>query len=58
MEILDGLPMQLATMDTRRREIGEAAARIVAARVAGEPCDEIITLDSGFDPGQTMRDAP
>ena len=58
VEILDGLPMQLATMDTRRREIGEAAARIVAARVAGEPCDEIITLDSGFDPGQTMRDAP
>ncbi len=55
VEILDGLPMQLATMDTRRHQIGEAAARIIAARVAGEDCDQIITLDSGFEAGQTMR---
>jgi len=55
VEILDGLPMQLATMDTRRQQIGEAAARIIAARVAGEECEQIITLDSGFEPGQTMR---
>jgi len=55
VEILDGLPMQLATMDTRRHEIGEAAARIIAARVAGDEVPQIITLDSGFDAGQTMR---
>jgi LacI family transcriptional regulator, gluconate utilization system Gnt-I transcriptional repressor len=55
VEILDGLPMQLATMDTRRQQIGEAAARIIAARVAGEECEQIITLDSGFEAGQTMR---
>jgi len=55
VEILDGLPMQLATMDTRRLEIGEAAARIIAARVAGDEIAQIITLDSGFDAGQTMR---
>jgi LacI family gluconate utilization system Gnt-I transcriptional repressor len=32
IEILDGLPKRLATMDAMRRQIGEAAARIVAAR--------------------------
>ncbi|WP_306047131.1 LacI family DNA-binding transcriptional regulator [Nioella sp. MMSF_3534] len=56
VEILDGLPMRLATMDTRRLEIGRAAAQIIAARVAGESCDQIITMDAGFDPGDTMRD--
>ena len=55
VEILDGLPMRLATMDTRRLEIGEAAAKIIAARIAGEECDQIITLDSGFEAGETMR---
>lgn len=57
VEILDGLPMRLATMDTKRLEIGQAAARIIAARVAGEDCDQIITLDSGFEAGDTMRPA-
>ncbi|MEM1432083.1 MAG: LacI family DNA-binding transcriptional regulator [Pseudomonadota bacterium] len=32
IEMLDGLPKRLATMDAMRRQIGEAAARIVAAR--------------------------
>ncbi|MEL6205587.1 MAG: LacI family DNA-binding transcriptional regulator [Pseudomonadota bacterium] len=32
IELLDGLPKRLATMDACRRQIGEAAARIVAAR--------------------------
>ncbi len=31
-ELLEGLPRRLATMDACRREIGETAARIVAAR--------------------------
>ena len=55
VEILDGLPMRLATMDTRRLEIGRAAAKIVAARVAGEECDQTVTLDAGFEAGDTMR---
>lgn len=32
IELLDGLPKRLATMDACRRQIGEAAARIVASR--------------------------
>ncbi|WP_116133627.1 LacI family DNA-binding transcriptional regulator [Tropicimonas sp. IMCC34043] len=35
IELLDGLPRKLATMDSCRREVGEAAARIIADRVAG-----------------------
>ena len=35
IELLDGLPKRLATMDACRRQIGEAAARIVAARAGG-----------------------
>ena len=37
IELLDGLPKRLATMDACRRRIGEAAARIVAARAEAEP---------------------
>jgi len=36
IELLDGLPKRLATMDACRRQIGEAAARIIAARVTAE----------------------
>ena len=55
VEILDGLPMRLATMDTRRLEIGREAARIIAARTRGAPCEDRIIMDAAFDPGQTMR---
>lgn len=34
VELLDGLPMRLATMDARRREIGRKAAELVAKAVA------------------------
>ena len=34
VELLDGLPRQLATMDACRSEIGRAAARIIADRSA------------------------
>ncbi len=57
VELLDGLPMRLATMDSKRLEIGRAAAGIIASRVAGEPCDQIVTMDASFDQGQTMRPA-
>ncbi len=36
IDLLDGLPMQLATMDSCRREIGEAAARIIAERAGAD----------------------
>ena len=45
IELLEGLPQRLATMDACRRQIGEAAARIVAAR----------TTDEGDDPGGGER---
>ena len=37
VELLDGLPLRLATMDACRREIGRRAAAIVAAAAAGDP---------------------
>ena len=36
MEILDGLPLKIATMDSARAEIGRQAARIVVDRTSGE----------------------
>ncbi|RYH07483.1 LacI family DNA-binding transcriptional regulator [Tropicimonas sp. IMCC6043] len=36
VELLDGLPRQLASMDSCRQEIGEAAARIVAQRAGSD----------------------
>ena len=35
VDLLDGLPRQLATMDAHRAEIGREAARIIAARAGG-----------------------
>ncbi len=55
VEILDGLPMRLATMNSKRFEIGRAAAEIIAARVAGVPCDQAVTMDAVFDEGETLR---
>ena len=49
VELLEGLPKRLATMDACRREIGQAAARIVAARTAGN--------DPGLD-GPTLTLSP
>ncbi|MFV0359068.1 LacI family DNA-binding transcriptional regulator [Tropicimonas sp.] len=59
IELLDGMPRRLATMDSCRREIGEGAARIIAshagegAQIFGEQVDLIPTLD----PGDTLRQA-
>ena len=46
VELLHGLPMQLATMDACRVEIGERAAQIVADRVLGNETktDSIVEL--------------
>jgi LacI family gluconate utilization system Gnt-I transcriptional repressor len=51
-EVLDGLPMRIATVDSRRIDIGRGAARLVAANAL---TGEIIELDPAFIPGETVR---
>lgn len=55
VELLDGLPKKLASMDACRREIGERAARIIAARVAGEKAEQQIELSPTISYGDTLR---
>ncbi|WP_432448609.1 LacI family DNA-binding transcriptional regulator [Aliiroseovarius marinus] len=58
VELLDGLPRKLATMDACRKEIGRAAAQIIADRSAeaGEPGGgERIELAPKIDSGQTLK---
>ncbi len=58
VELLDGLPIRLATMDACRREIGEKAAEIVIAQNSGETSEEkiLIELQPRLAPGDTLRD--
>jgi LacI family gluconate utilization system Gnt-I transcriptional repressor len=53
-EVLDGLPMRIATMDSKRHEIGRRAAELIAT---GELTDEVVTLEPEFQPGDTVREA-
>ncbi|RBI85916.1 LacI family transcriptional regulator [Rhodosalinus halophilus] len=56
LNLLQGLPRRIATMDACRREIGRRAARIVADRVAGrDPGDRVVTLSPTIDFGDTLR---
>jgi LacI family gluconate utilization system Gnt-I transcriptional repressor len=57
VELLDGLPRRLATMDACRREIGQRAARIIAERQDGPEVEEteIIELSPTLDYGDTLR---
>ncbi|MFD0982113.1 LacI family DNA-binding transcriptional regulator [Tropicimonas aquimaris] len=59
VELLDGLPRKLATMDSCRREVGEAAARIIAERTGdkGDPDlgSEQIVLMPKLTYGDTLR---
>ncbi len=57
VELLDGLPRRLATMDACRREIGQRAARIIAERQdAPESEDkEVVELSPTLDYGDTLR---
>ena len=57
VELLHGLPMQLATMDACRVEIGERAAQIVADRVLGNETktDSIVELSPVLEVGDTLR---
>ncbi|EYD74335.1 Transcriptional regulator, LacI family [Rubellimicrobium mesophilum DSM 19309] len=60
IELLDGLPRRLATMDACRREIGLRAAAIVAARRADPslPGAERVELTPTIEPGDTLRRRP
>jgi LacI family transcriptional regulator, gluconate utilization system Gnt-I transcriptional repressor len=58
VELLDGLPRRLATMDACRHEIGRVAAEIVAGRrprpgMPGTPC--LIELSPLLQTGDTIR---
>jgi LacI family transcriptional regulator, gluconate utilization system Gnt-I transcriptional repressor len=56
VELLEGLPRQLATMDTQRREIGRRAASIIAERSAGGDAGPArVELQATFRRGDTIR---
>jgi LacI family gluconate utilization system Gnt-I transcriptional repressor len=57
IEFLDGLPLQLATMDACRVEIGRAAAKIIANRAASPEREggEVVALEPSLDFGDTLK---
>ena len=57
IELLEGLPQRLATMDSCRFEIGQLAANIVTARngLRDGPIENIIELSPKISYGQTLR---
>ena len=57
VELLQGLPRQLATMDACRLQIGRAAAEIIRDRMAegADPAPRHITLNPTISPGDTLR---
>ena len=56
VELLDGLPRRLATMDACRREIGQRAAQIIAARNETTNLGpEVVELFPTLQPGDTIR---
>ncbi len=56
VELLDGLPMRLATMDARRREIGRKAAELIAKAAAEgrERAEERVELAPALSLGDTL----
>ncbi len=56
LDLLAGFPVQLATMDACRAEIGRKAAQIVAGRAhTGLAGGEVIELEPHLEPGDTVR---
>jgi LacI family gluconate utilization system Gnt-I transcriptional repressor len=56
VELLDGLPRRLATMDACRLEIGRRAAELVAGKQAGGVIGgQIVELEPKLQPGDTIR---
>lgn len=58
VELIQGLPQKLATMDACRFEIGEKAAKIISAAAAGTPIEQRIhELTPKLTPNDTLRQA-
>lgn len=55
VELLQGLPRQLATMDACRRECGQKAASIIAARINEEDVPTIHELTPKISFGDTLK---
>jgi LacI family gluconate utilization system Gnt-I transcriptional repressor len=57
VELLDGLPRKLATMDACRHEVGVKAAEIIAARNLDStlPTGEVVELTPTLQYGDTLR---
>ena len=57
VELLEGLPMKLATMDACRYEIGRKSAEIIASRLTDSyaTAGQIIELEPNFNRGETVR---
>ena len=56
LELLDGLPARLATMDACRLEVGRRAAQIIAGRNADPSIEpEVVELFPTLQPGDTIR---
>lgn len=55
VDLLDGLPRRLATMDACRLDIGRAAANIIIDRLAGSTEPQHITLTPKISYGDTLR---
>lgn len=58
VELLDGLPLKLATMDACRKEVGRIAAQIIADRVINgtENVEKVVELSPKLNLGSTLRD--
>ena len=55
VELLDGLPRKLATMDACRRDIGTRAAEIIKARIDGTgQAPEIVKMTPRLELGETL----
>ena len=57
VELLKGLPIELATMDACRKEIGYKAAEIIRSRLDRNfaQSDKIVELSTTLNAGETMR---
>ena len=58
VELLQGLPRQLATMDACRAEIGQAAAKIVLNFTSDDPDPDVpsqVTMKPTLSFGDTLR---
>jgi LacI family transcriptional regulator, gluconate utilization system Gnt-I transcriptional repressor len=55
VELLQGLPRRLATMDACRAEIGRRAAEIIVARTRGQSAEMAVTLKPQITYGDTLR---